>query len=193
MNHDSSGSHARRAGPRRPAIVAALAAAALAAAALAAAALLAAACSGSHSSGSGAQPGPPNVQKVDAFAQCMRGHGLADFYVTSQASSSSASAGPVLKLGPGEIVQGVDTSTQQYRAANNACQHLLPLASAPMLSAAELHRLVKAAACMRAHGFPGFADPTVQNGQLARESLPASIDTASPQFQAAQRACHPAM
>jgi hypothetical protein len=45
--------------------------------------------------------------------------------------------------------------------------------------------------CMRAHGFPSYPDPDVQNGSLVREPLPTSIDTSSPQFQAAQQICHP--
>lgn len=59
----------------------------------------------------------------------------------------------------------------------------------PALTAAQLRRLIRAAACMRAHGFPGYPDPDVQNGAVVLQPLPASIDTSSPQFQAAETAC----
>jgi hypothetical protein len=43
---------------------------------------------------------------------------------------------------------------------------------------------------MRAHGYPGFPDPTGQPGYLYFPPLPASIDTSSPQFHSATEACH---
>jgi hypothetical protein len=44
-------------------------------------------------------------------------------------------------------------------------------------------------ACMHAHGFPGYPEPDVRNGQLIQQPLPASIDTSSPEFQAAEKGC----
>jgi hypothetical protein len=52
-----------------------------------------------------------------------------------------------------------------------------------------LRSLIKAAACMRAHGYPGYPDPAVQHGQPCPCALPSAIDTSSPQFQAAQKTC----
>ena len=46
-----------------------------------------------------------------------------------------------------------------------------------------------AASSPAAAGFPAFPDPAVQNGALVRQPLPASIETSSPQFQAAESAC----
>lgn len=43
------------------------------------------------------------------------------------------------------------------------------------------------AQCMRSHGIPGFPDPNTHGNILF--SLPASIDTHSPQFQSADKTC----
>jgi hypothetical protein len=56
----------------------------------------------------------------------------------------------------------------------------------------QIDQLVKFAACMRAHGYPGYPDPQMQNGQPVEQPLPASIDTSSPQFEAAQQTCNSA-
>jgi hypothetical protein len=50
--------------------------------------------------------------------------------------------------------------------------------------------LLATAACMRAHGYPGFPDPGEQDGHLVRPPLPASIDISSPRFQSTQEACN---
>jgi hypothetical protein len=47
---------------------------------------------------------------------------------------------------------------------------------------------LKAAACIRRHGFPDFPDPTFQNGTV-RFNVPSSIDTNSPQAESAQATC----
>jgi hypothetical protein len=44
--------------------------------------------------------------------------------------------------------------------------------------------------CMRTHGFPNMADPTVEGGSL-RLSPPAGVNRGSPTFQAAIAACRP--
>jgi hypothetical protein len=71
------------------------------------------------------------------------------------------------------------------------CQHLLP--PKPVLSAAqqarELAQELKQARCMRRHGFPDFPDPTMQKG-AGPFVFPPDFSPASPQAQAAGRACH---
>lgn len=77
------------------------------------------------------------------------------------------------------------------QSALKACNHLLGLrGSIPAATSAQLRSAVKAAACMRAHGFADYPDPAEQNGQIMEPPLPASIDTSSPQFQSATEACH---
>lgn len=77
------------------------------------------------------------------------------------------------------------------QSALKACNHVLGLhGSNPTATSAELRSAVKAAACVRAHGYPDYPDPTEQNGQVTEPPLPASIDTSSPQFQSATEACN---
>ena len=42
---------------------------------------------------------------------------------------------------------------------------------------------------MRSHGYPTWPDPTDQYGYNTQPLPPANIDTSSPQFQAAAKAC----
>jgi len=154
-----------------------------------ASALLAAACSGggSHPSGT-ATPGPDSVQQMDRFAQCMRSHGEPNFYFASRQSSTNPSA-TVLDI-MGYQVVGVDPQTAPFPSAMKSCKHLLPSGGGQPVSQKELNSLVKSAACMRAHGFPDYPDPKRgANGGVEELPPPSSIDTSSPQFQAAEKAC----
>jgi hypothetical protein len=157
--------------------------------AAAATAPLAAACSagGSHPSGP-ATPGPDSVQQMDLFAQCMRSHGEPDFYLTSRQSNSNPSATVMSIIG--YQVAGVDPQTAQFASAMKSCKHLLPGGGGQPVSQKELNSLVKAATCIRAHGFPGYPDPQrAANGGVEERPLPSSIDTSSPQFLAAEKTC----
>jgi len=167
---------------RRTAAVAALAGTTL---------LAVTACGGAHSTAPKASGGQLTAQDVDAFARCMRGHGLPDFYPSRASSQGAGSANQVLQLGPW-IFPVTDPGSPQFTAALSACRHLVGLLSGPppTLTAAQIHSLVKAAECMRAHGFPSYPDPDIQDGQLIRQAPPSSIDTSSPQFEAAQQTCH---
>jgi hypothetical protein len=158
------------------------------AAVVAGTALLAAACSGSHSAGSGTTSGQLTTPKLDAFAQCMRSHGIADFYF-SQANPSSHEV-----MFGRAIPASIDPRSPQFQADEKTCRPILGLPSGPPpeVTAAQLRRLVRAAGCMREHGYPGYPDPSVQNGGITVPQLPSSIDTNSPQFQAAMKKCHPA-
>jgi hypothetical protein len=155
----------------------------------AATAILAAACAGggSHPSGT-ATPGPDSVQQIDLFAQCMRSHGEPDFYLTSRKSNSNSSA-TVLSI-MGYQVTGIDPQTAQFASAMKSCKHLLPGGGGQPMSQQQLNGLVKEAECMRAHGFPDYPDPERgANGGVEELPLPSSIDTSSPQFQAAEKTC----
>jgi hypothetical protein len=161
-------------------------------AALAGAALLAACSGGSHTSAPDTAPGGggPTAQQVDAYMQCMRSHGMANFYLTHQGSTADENPSTTIGFLPYGVVNDVNTSSPQFQAANKACQHLIPGRPPPPPTAAQLRSMVRGATCMRAHGFPEFPDPDVQNGQLV-SNLPTSIDISSPQFLAALKICHP--
>jgi hypothetical protein len=169
----------------RPTLIAALAVMA----ALAGAALLAA-CGGSHPSAAGGSTEQPSRQQVDVFAQCMRSHGLTNFYLSSPNSKNPDPGELAIGFLPYGVVYGMDVSSPQYQSASSACGHLLPGGGEPPpVTAAQLRSLDRAAACMRAHGFPDYPDPVLQNGHLVPNPLPTGIDMSSPQFQAAVKTC----
>jgi len=181
MIDDSTAGRGRRAASRRPMALAG---------ALAAVALLAAACGGG-SPGSRPAAGPGLAQQLAKFARCMRGHGEPNFYYANpQSNPSPSTTGPPLGFF-GYIVPSINPNEAPFPAAMNACEHLLPGGgAAPESQQQQLKGLLKFAACMRAHGFPDYPDPEVQNGGPVIGPLPASINTSSPQFQVAQKACH---
>jgi hypothetical protein len=153
-------------------------------AALALTALLATACSGAHPAGS--SPGPGNVQQLDAFAACMRGHGVSNFYLSNSRPSNSSTALSIM----GHYVTGVNPQTVQFAAAMKACKHLLPGGGPSAMTQKQIDSMVKFAACMRSHGFPDYPDPVVQNGGVDEKPLPSSIDTSSAQFEQAEQTCN---
>ena len=164
---------------------------ALAVAALAGPALLAAGCGGGlPAAAPSASHGLPTAAMLDSFASCVRSHGVPNFYFSRNTHSAADTPDNLLKIGP--WVAPANPSSPQFQAALKACQHLIPR---PQLSAAQQQalqrRLLKQAACMRAHGYPGYPDPGVQSGGgIIQPTLPSSIDTSSPQFQAALQACN---
>lgn len=157
---------------------------------LGAVALLAAGCAAGSAAAVPAS-GPATAQQLDSFASCMRGHGIPEFYFST--AGSNFSPGPTqtyIKIGG--YVASADTSLPKFTAAQHACQSRLPV-PAPLTSAEleqELSQQVRRAACIRAHGFPGYPDPAIQNGHVSQPAPPSSIDQRSPRFQAAVKACH---
>jgi hypothetical protein len=152
--------------------------------------LVAAACGGGSPAAT-PSAGPDRAQKVDAFALCMRDHGVAGFYISRISVSSAADySGPGLYLGDGWISTPVTPGSSVLQSALKACSHVLGRHGNPTATSGELRGAVKAAECMRAHGFPAFPDPTEQNDQIVEPTLPTSIDTSSPQFQSALKACN---
>jgi hypothetical protein len=153
-------------------------------AALGLTALLAAACGGSPSAAP--SPAPGNVQQLDVFAACMRGHGVLNFYFSgSNGAANSSTALSVM----GHYVTGVNPQTSQFSAAMEACKHLLPGGGPRQPTQQQIDNMVKFAACMRSHGYPDYPDPVVRSGGVEEQPLPSDIDTNSAQFQAAQKTC----
>jgi hypothetical protein len=166
--------------------------------AVAAVALLVAGCSGSGKPGASSSPGGaggrhPGVQTLDSFAACMRGHGVANFYFSPRGSTPSpASSGPGLSYA-GYPVAGVNPQTAQYQSAFKACQHIIgPYLPPPGGLEKVLQQLVKAAACMRSHGYPGYADPSLAPGGgqgIFDPGPPTGVDMSSPQYLKAAKTC----
>ena len=123
-------------------------------------------------------------QQLTAYAACVRNHGLPNFYI-SQAGTAPPIPGSI-REGASGLVIPPDTSP----SAQKACHHLLPRRNLP--TAGELHQqfiqALKTARCMRAHGYPTWPDPTVENGMVPN-FIPTGIDTNSPQFNRAAKTC----
>ena len=137
----------------------------------------------SSSSGGGAGPAL-KIGNGRQFSACMRSHGLPNF--------PDPSSGGAISIGPGS---GIDPNSAKFRAAQQACQKLLPNGGQPspqQLAKMQQH-LLAFSACMRSHGLPDFPDPTFPTGGGAQLKLRASsgsdLDPQSPRFQAAQTAC----
>jgi hypothetical protein len=131
--------------------------------------LLVSACGGSPA-GRAAQP---PVKSALSFAHCMRSHGVPSFPDPGpDGNFPSFSAG---------------VSKQISSTANDECEHLLSSGgtATPQQRQQKVVFGVQVAACVRAHGYPDFPDPT----HLGRQTLPPSIDTSSLQFQAVETTC----
>jgi hypothetical protein len=139
---------------------------------------------GSSSGGAGGGPTLSlRVANGAKFAACMRSHGVPNF--PDPNSQGSVTISPST---------GINPDSPKFKAAQQACQKLLPNGGTP--SPAEQAKARKQAlafsACMRAHGVPSFPDPTFSGGRvhLSIRSKPGDgLDPSSPKFQAAQKAC----
>lgn len=139
--------------------------------------LLAVACGGGNPSST--TGGQTYYQKALAYAQCMRSHGLPSF----PDPNSQGQFAPV-RIGRGGVSQ------QAVQSAQNACRHLQP-GGGPgnaQQQRAKTTLALSFARCMRAHGVPNFPDPTTDGGSGMGFNL-SGIDTHSPRFESAQRAC----
>jgi hypothetical protein len=148
--------------------------------------LLAAACGGSPSSagsstgsGSASAAGGTTSSELLAFARCVRSHGVAN-YPDPNSSGKLPTATP----------QQLWVSSSQYRAAQNACQDLLPNGEGgPTQAQVQQYRnsLLPYARCMRSHGVSNFPDPDSRGRLDVGAGTDVPVDT--PQFQRAFAAC----
>ena len=142
--------------------------------------LLAAACGGGSPA---ASPGGSLYQQSLAYSRCMRVHGVPDF--------------PILKQGPGgSLVHPVSPPTGMltspgYDAAFRACLKLAVVGGgSPARYRAMALKGLAQAECMRAHGITGYPSPGALDGGLHEPDATAiGLDTHTPQFAAAARAC----
>ena len=126
------------------------------------------------------------MAKMEAYSQCMRTHGIADF--PDPTSGPDGGAGFQLRGGPGS---DIDPNSPKFQAADKACRPLLPNGGVhPQLTAAQQQQFLDWAACVRAHGVPSFPDPTFTGGgvQIRIADKPGS-GPGPVQLQAAQQAC----
>jgi hypothetical protein len=149
--------------------------------------------SGGSSANTGGKSSTPESsastqQKMVAYSQCMRTHGVPEFPEPTEGHlliHSSDHNGHVT---------GVNPQSSQFQAAEKACKSLAPpkLAPSPALQAKMQESALKFSQCMRTHGVPNFPDPSFSGGG-AKLTLKAGgangIDPNSPRFKAAQKTC----
>jgi len=114
-----------------------------------------------------------------AFARCMRSHGLSKW--PDPTSSGEFDKSKLRRTG---------YSVSQVQAAEDGpCNQLLGAASTgPTITPADRTDYLKAAACMRAHGFSNFPDPTFRDGTV-QTNIPSSINQDASPFKAAADTC----
>jgi hypothetical protein len=122
--------------------------------------------------GTGRPSGSPSAE---AYAKCMRSHGVPRF--PDPNSTGQLDASSVANL-----------NSPQGRKAQEICRSLAPRGSGQSTQGGSLTpqqqaQLLKFARCMRTHGLPNFPDPTSSGLSLS------GVDPNSPQFQAAQKTC----
>jgi hypothetical protein len=149
-------------------------------AAAAAASLLLAGCGGSRSPGtSGVARPSPRVTAALALARCLRSHGLPGW--PDPDSTGGFDKAKLRQLG----VSG----SRVRRLEDGPCNIEIPSAGGSQpITAADRADYLRAAACMRSHGFPGFPDPTFENNTVAT-NVPAGIDQDSARFKQAATTC----
>jgi hypothetical protein len=129
-------------------------------------------------------------QKMVAYAQCMRTHGVPEFPEPSEGKLVVRSSDH------NGHISGVNPRSAQFQAANKACEKLAPNGGGPP-SAAEQTKMqeqaLKFSQCMRSHGVPNFPDPEFSHSGrgigIRIGGKKGGIDPNSPQFKAAQKAC----
>jgi hypothetical protein len=151
------------------------------AAALAVIALLAAGCGASGPQG-GAGPGQNLAAELDAFATCVRSHGVPGFYFTTS-TPSPPPYGAVIGF---HGYNAAYDSTPAFDAAEKACQHLDPMGTPARVTHQQFLKALRSAECMRSHGYSEWPDPSPNQRGFR---VPVSIDTSSPQFGATAKAC----
>jgi hypothetical protein len=152
--------------------------------------LLAAACGGGSAGAKVAQVGTTNsanpassAGNAQAYSRCMRSHGIGNF-------PDPDSNGKILITGGTDKDQlpGVDTNSQQFRAAARACRMLQPDGGPTVQQQARTQQaMLKFAECMRSHGVSKFPDPKPGGALVIGKN--AGVDPSTNQFKAAQQAC----
>ncbi len=156
----------------------------------------------SSSASKSASNGGPGLE----FSRCVRSHGVSNFPDPSASGPFQVQLSGYHTRVILSDIPGVNPVSPAFKAAQSACQKLLPGAfpqSRPP-SAAAMAQARAWATCMRTHGVPNFPDPMTTmpghgapfNGLVNQINgavfmLPAAtINTQSPAFKRAATGCH---
>lgn len=119
-----------------------------------------------------------------AYASCMRAHGVPNF-------PDPASSGGI----PKETSQQLGVSDSQLSAAQSDCQRLIPPGqslsgqTSQTVTTQEQQDYLRVSACMHAHGFASFPEPSFSGGQVEYPQVQHLVDVSSPQFIRAYHIC----
>jgi hypothetical protein len=168
--------------------------------------LVIAGCGGSGKSSGASKSASSGASAGVAFSRCMRSRGVSDFPDPSASGAFQVQlSGYHTRVVEGDV-PGVNPDSPAFKAAQSACQKLLPGAF-PQSRSPSVAAMAQArawATCMRAHGVPNFPDPMTSlprprgqfNGLVNQINgavfvLPAAtINLQSPAFKQAATACH---
>ena len=134
---------------------------------------------GQASTGASTSP----FEQALAYSACMRSHGVPKFPDPVQSSGGGISLQQLSS-------SGIDPNSPQFKAAQQACQHLMPAGAAPGGGNVTTDQALQWASCMRSHGVPNLPDPTVSNGVAQLNLKGTGISGDSSQFQSAAQACN---
>jgi len=109
-----------------------------------------------------------------AYSQCVRSHGVPNFPDPNSQGDFSYNGPPSPAL----------------QAATKDCKSLLPTNKVSAAQEnAEFTKSLKAAACIRANGYPSFPGPKIVNGNIGITLANNNIDVNSPAFQRVAKKC----
>jgi hypothetical protein len=113
------------------------------------------------------------------YSECMRARGVPNF--------PDPPAGGGIHI---TASSGLDPESPAFQAAMQTCRKLLPGGGPPRIvpESAKL-RLLNHAECMRAHGVPGYPDPTFPAGGGVESFFPSNVEFGAPVFEKALKAC----
>lgn len=118
------------------------------------------------------------IASAFAFARCMRSHGIPGWPDPNSQGFFDKS-----KLRPLQL------NVARVRALENGpCNIPLPSHQGYTITPTDRADYLRAAACMRSHGFAAFPDPTFQDGNVSLH-IPSSINTNTPKFKSAATTC----
>jgi hypothetical protein len=133
-----------------------------------------------------------------AFSKCIRAHQVPRFPDPGLSLTS-----PFSSIGGIEIPATINMQSPAFKAALTACAKLLPSGPrGPQASGQLIAKMRQTSQCMRQHGVSSFPDPTptppanpsgyssVSGGNDAYLVIPNTINTQSPAFKQAAKACH---
>lgn len=114
-----------------------------------------------------------------AFARCMRAHGAPNWPDPQSDGGFDKSQLRALGIDPARIRAIEERSCHYDFQIEGHAQAITPAEQADYL---------RAAACMRRHGYAAFPDPTFPSGSVTLH-IPSSIDQNAPRFRSAAETC----